>query len=268
MLIDAVRRAMIAIAKSPSKMGLIFTPEGWRQFSKVAREKSLEQIIADRKAAFSGGGWSHQDEVSTRRYESYDSYLEHQKTKLGLVHKRLVEKGENHISGFKERFEYLVELMPKSSVLCLAARMGHEVQALIQLGHFAIGIDLNPGESNRFVVTGDFHALQFADASLDCVFSNSLDHAFDIKRIASEVFRVLKPGGLFVVDLMDGYEEGALAGEFEALHWPTAKGFAEHIAVAGGFDLLRVSPSKPEHDFPHHQCVMRKRNDRLEGTEE
>ena len=48
------------------------------------------------------------------------------------------------------------------TVLCLAARIGTEVKAFLDLGCFAIGIDLNPGTDNRYVVHGDFHDLQFA----------------------------------------------------------------------------------------------------------
>jgi ubiquinone/menaquinone biosynthesis C-methylase UbiE len=137
---------------------------------------------------------------------------------------------------FRRRFEP-VPLAPHSSVLCLAARLGSEVEAFISLGHFAIGIDLNPGPDNPFVVSGDFHALQFADHSVDCVYTNSLDHAFDIEKITREVRRVLKPGGMFLLEAVAGHEEGYLVGPHDTTHWPTAAQFAATVARIGGFSI-------------------------------
>jgi ubiquinone/menaquinone biosynthesis C-methylase UbiE len=56
--------------------------------------------------------------------------------------------------------------------------------------------------------SGDFHCLQFPTASTDVVFTNSLDHAFDIKQVAIEVKRVLKPGGRLVLEIGRGLAEG------------------------------------------------------------
>ena len=53
----------------------------------------------------------------------------------------------------------------------------------IDHGAFAVGIDLNPGRDNRWVVIGDFHALQYADASVDVVYTNSFDHVFELERV-------------------------------------------------------------------------------------
>ena len=49
-------------------------------------------------------------------------------------------------------------------MLCLGARLGTEVRALHNLGYFAIGIDLNPGVDNPYVLMGDFHKLVFPTA--------------------------------------------------------------------------------------------------------
>lgn len=83
------------------------------------------------------------------------------------------------------------------AALCLGARQGC----------FAVGVDLNPGRDNRYVLPGDFHALQFADQSVDIVFSNSFDHAFDLTKLLREVTRVLRPGGLLVLEAGVGMEE-------------------------------------------------------------
>ena len=70
-----------------------------------------------------------------------------------------------------------------ASVLCLGARQGTEVKAFLDLGCFAVRIDLEPGAENQFVVQGDFHDLKFPTESVDIVFTNSLDHAFDPKKM-------------------------------------------------------------------------------------
>jgi SAM-dependent methyltransferase len=119
-------------------------------------------------------------------------------------------------------------------VLCLAARLGTEVRAFIDQGAFAVGVDLNPGKENHWVVVGDFHRLQYADASVDVVYTNSLDHVYDIERVLAEVRRVLKPGGAFLLEVSLGSEEGGGAGGFyEALEWPRADELIERIVSTG-----------------------------------
>src|SRR5690606_32891810 len=104
----------------------------------------------------------------------------------------------------------------------------------IDRGAFAVGIDLNPGRENRWVVVGDFHALQFADASVDVVYTNSLDHAFDLSPVLAEVRRVLKDDGDFVVEMGLGVEEGGQPGFYEALSWRRADELVARI-LEGGF---------------------------------
>jgi hypothetical protein len=80
----------------------------------------------------------------------------------------------NHPEVMAPRIEALKPLINTGgrTVLCLAAR--NESEAWTDADFLAIGIDLNPGENNRFVVVGDFHALQFRDGVFDVVFTNSL----------------------------------------------------------------------------------------------
>ena len=56
-------------------------------------------------------------------------------------------------------------------------------RALHDLGYFAIGIDLNPGDANPYVLPGDFHRIVFPDASLDAVYTNALDHVFSLEQV-------------------------------------------------------------------------------------
>ena len=88
-------------------------------------------------------------------------------------------------------------------VLCLGARLGGEVRALTRLGALAIGIDFNPGFRNPHVLWGDALSLQFADATFKVAYTNVLDHidASGIGVVTRHVYRVLKPGGILLVDI-------------------------------------------------------------------
>ena len=145
---------------------------------------------------------------------------------------------EVDLAEFIRRFAGCEVLKQAKSVLCLGARLGTEVKALHQLGYFAVGVDLNPGADNSFVLPGDFHHLVFADESIDAVYTNALDHAFDLSRVIGERGRVLRPGGLVIIDLLRGYEEGFVPGEFEAFHWARADGLIDRIIAIGRFEQL------------------------------
>jgi SAM-dependent methyltransferase len=270
-LLYAVKRSIDLGRRAPAKFLNLVKPSGWRSFlalmqegaaarRKAALPKEERQRLRQerRQRGFASDAWQHDQDISVRRYNSYEDYVAHQRSKLANVEHLLVETGEERVAKFRRRFELLTELPPHASVLCLAARLGHEVEAFIALGHFAIGIDLNPGTGNRHVVTGDFHALAFADDSVDCVFTNSLDHVFDLAKITSEISRVLKPGGYFVTELFGGYEEGFVAGDYEATHWRTAQGFGEKLAALGGLELT-LTRDLTSYAVPNGlQCIMRK----------
>ncbi len=203
-------------------------------------DKPIPKGRAERFKA--GDDWEH-GALSRRVYGSYQQYLDHQRSKLPNIQEKLEARAGEAVQNFRLRFE-MVALKPASSVLCLGARLGHEVMAFIDLGHFAVGIDLYPGEGNRHVVTGDFHQLVFADHSVDCVYINSLDHILELDLFLAEVNRVLKPDGVFIADIVRGYEEGFYAGKYEALHWPTTVAFANEIVRVGKFALVRSTDLK------------------------
>lgn len=183
-----------------------------RMFSRLKR--SIRKRLLFRKF---GDRWNDKQAFQNRSYDTYEAYLEHQKAKL-----------ETHDFGqydaefrkaLRERLAALDLDWKGRNVLCLAARIGSEVKAFLDLGAFAIGIDLNPGKENHYVVHGDFHNLQFAPGSVDVAYTNSLDHAFDVERIANEVVKVLKPAGLFIVEASRGQDDGVKPGFFESFFW-------------------------------------------------
>ena len=129
--------------------------------------------------------------LKRRQFASYEDYVDVQRSKLGFVDL------ENHEPRFREALANRIAasrfVSKGACVLCLGARLGGEVRAFLDCGCFAVGIDLNPGDNNSVVLHGDFHQLVFPDQSVDVVFTNSLDHCFDLNQVCREVLRVLKP---------------------------------------------------------------------------
>lgn len=191
------------------------------------------------KNIFDSRSWEKHDGVSRRVYKSYDEYVEHQKAKLATVGNPQ-RKRDRLRNALRERLESCPEVTRGSNVLCLAARFGGECEAFIDRGAFAVGIDLNPGPENRYVVTGDFHDIQFADASIDCVFTNSLDHVYEFERVMGEVRRVLKSGGVFIAEIAQGStdEHSHDAGEYESYWWDSTETLVSRI-TGSGFDMIR-----------------------------
>lgn len=178
-----------------------------------------------------------------RSYATYDDYIAHQQAKLALH--QFGDYDEKFRVALRERLTASAIDWRGRNVLCLAARIGTEVKAFLDLGAFAIGIDLNPGKGNRYVLHGDFHELQFADRSVDVVFTNSLDHAFDIDRIAKEIARVLKPNGVLIVEALRGRREGAQPGFFESFWWESIDELAAAFAKSGFVFEQRTPISYP-----------------------
>lgn len=176
--------------------------------------------------------------LGQRVYKDYDEYVSHQRAKLGTMD--LGEYDERYFNVLKERLAPLAakNIIREGDVaLCLAARLGTEVRAFLDYNCFAVGIDLNPGKNNKYVLTGDFHEIQFPQNSADIIFTNSLDHSLYFDRLISEIKRVLKPGGYLVLEIVRGIEEGGKVGYYEALAWPKIDSCLQQFTQAG-FQVL------------------------------
>lgn len=141
-----------------------------------------------------------------RAYLDYGQYLSHQAEKLRSLRDRIEPSDREYEAVLFERLSAMMEdrsvgPLAGRSVLCLGARLGGEVRAFKRLGALAIGVDIEPGERNPHVLFGDFHDLAFPDGCFDAAFTNAVDHAWDLRRLASEVVRVLKPGGCFLLEI-------------------------------------------------------------------
>ena len=205
-------------------------------------------------------GWLGIDDILYRReYGSYDEYLTIQGSKLANK-PGTVAKIDAAMSGaiFKTIGAIQEQLPASGNVLCLGARLGGEVEGFIAAGYFAVGIDINPGEGSRHVLLGDFHQLDFPDGSVDIVFTNSLDHAYDLKKLLGEVYRVLKPGGIFMTANKGGVEEpvwkNAKSDGYDCMEWTELTKLCEYIE-AQGFSMYHEFKIK---GFTPHGRLFRK----------
>ncbi|MBF0346143.1 MAG: class I SAM-dependent methyltransferase [Magnetococcales bacterium] len=196
------------------------------------------------------GGWKSTaiNGIRYRDYSDYDEYIAHQKAKWdemiaakgGLTAAEVV----SYRKKFFRRFRKLHSLIPLDArILCLGARQGTEVEVLRDLGFVhAQGIDLNPGPDNPWVVPGDFMNIDSPDGAVDLIYSNAVDHAFDLDRFFKEHSRVLKKDGYVLYDLAVE-SNGQGSGVFESVEWESD----EHIfhILLKNFDRVIHVASEP-----------------------
>lgn len=220
-----------------------------RWLGRLRRElrRIRSQLRKLRIGARLGGRWrGDEDALSRRVYPSYRDYLDHQRLKLDALRATSLERHDRRFAAaLLARLRASPIPLEGRSVLCLAARTGAEVRAFRETGASAIGIDLNPGPDNPWVIEGDFHDLRFGDGSFDVVYVNSLDHAYDLDRVLAEVARVLVDRGLLWAELGMGSEEGNPPGFYEALSWPSVDALVERIERAGFVDEGRRTFDAP-----------------------
>ena len=119
-------------------------------------------------------------------FKSYEEYLTLQKSKLDTFDER---------SLWLKEYEAVYKVLLRDCLtgfsfnkpincLCLGARRGTEVEIFNELGIFTVGIDLNPGKGNKYVVTGDASDIQYPENSINIVYTNSLDHFLRIETVS------------------------------------------------------------------------------------
>ena len=174
-----------------------------------------------------------------KEYKSYDEYMQQQKSKLddGLIEK---DWFRTYSTRYPKLLEYILvacKIKPKGwSVLCLGARTGTEVEFFCKQGAFAIGIDVNTGIDNKWVVTGDASQIQYPDECVDIVYTNALDHFLEIDKCLSEIKRVLRKGGYFA--LLIGTPEDAEKDKWGSTYWDSLDSVLNYLKDKYGFDTI------------------------------
>jgi SAM-dependent methyltransferase len=204
----------------------------WPQLARAAWREARGAPLAR------SGPWQSDGAFARRLFQSYDEYVLVQKSKLPFVEAKLRRREAAIVDDFHARFALCAGELSGRNVLCLGARLGAEVRAFIRLGFFAIGIDLNPGANNKYVCVGDFHDLQFADGTVDVIYSNAFDHVYDLEKVVREAHRVLAENGTLLLDIFKA--EKRPPGPYEALWWQDARALAEQICRIGSFRLVQL----------------------------
>jgi SAM-dependent methyltransferase len=176
--------------------------------------------------------FKEKDKFFSRSYNNYDDYIKHQKSKFIIRERYLSSNFEAKTENFYSDFKKIGDFSGKN-ILCLASRDGAEVKAFRKLNSYAIGIDLMYPKNSKFVHYGDFHEIPYPDGVFDYVFTNSLDHSFDINKILSEVKRVLNKDGTFLCNIVIGHAEGFKyfkEGPHESFTWSKRKDLVDKIS--------------------------------------
>lgn len=162
--------------------------------------------------------WRQDGGILMRQYANAETYRLHQASKLGKANQlKLAGHDERFRTVLTDRISALA--LPTGAALCLGARTGAEVQALLNLGWFALGLDLATTLSGaRFVLAGDMHHVQFPDASVDLVYTNAVDHAWDVGHFVQELRRLVKPSGHVLTEVPDG-TVASRPGAYESVAW-------------------------------------------------
>ena len=149
--------------------------------------------------------------IIQRKVDNYDQYIYDQGRKARELKDKLISAKSKRIRQFEGIFQKMKPHMNAGPVLCLGARTGCEVQAAINAGFAnSVGIDLHP--IGPVVIEADWHRMPFASGAFPNIFTNSLDHAADLYKLADEISRVLAINGRFVFSATD-------RSTMKAEHW-------------------------------------------------
>ena len=198
--------------------------------------------------------------LQSKRYDSYQEYIEHQKSKAppgGDLYARLLgDLWEDNCAGFRKKFLQIQEVLHgKRSALCLGARTGEEVFVLSEMGIDSIGIDLHPCLPR--VIEGDVHNLPFPDLKFDFVFSNIFDHVLYPKRFLAELDRVLMAGGHGLLHLSVCKDEGVHpdADPWASTFLSSSSVVREMLSQLGDYEFLADEPLRQE-NWPSYWTLL------------
>ena len=190
-----------------------------------------------------------------KQYSSYDEYKSHQSEKTTRIVKE--KSRREYLSRKKklsDRLKTLVDgnfISKGQKVLCLGARTGEEVEVFREFGTDAIGVDLVP--CPPLVVEGDFHNLPFESKSFDVLYTNCFDHVFDVDKFIESMMKVLKDGGIIVLDV---YLKDALFKSLEVMYVDSSEDIENKFCKDFKFTLLHKDENAPKLYRKKHICIQ------------
>lgn len=150
---------------------------------------------------------------------------------------------------------YLRSMQPKADAVILHLSPEQKIFSELQKMGRVITADLFPGfykSVDEKVQHQDLNALEYADASFDLVAGNHiLEHIPDDRRAMREIFRVLKPGGIAILQvpysntldstiespsINDPKQQSALFGQRDHVRIYALEDYVERL-ISAGFDV-------------------------------
>jgi len=191
--------------------------------------------------------------TNLNNHKSYENYLTHQQVKTKdpqKIKKWLNNEWEIKYNGFKNIFNRNYKyLKNKNNALCLGARTGQEVKALIDLGIKTIGIDLV--EFLPYTIKGDIHNLKYKEGEFDLLFTNIMDHSLYPQKFCLEMQRVCSIHGIIIIHFQ--------LGESQDKYTETIINDPE--IIISYFDKVSILESRKInniHDFLDWEIILRK----------
>lgn len=176
--------------------------------------------------------------IAHRAFSDYEQYVYLQggkaRARAAFLLAHLPKNTKHYEKLFRKASSHLIH----GPILCLGARTGAESLGAVAAGFAgSVGIDLHP--VGPTVLHGDWHALQFADASFANIYTNSLDHCLYLDKLASEAKRVLVADGRFYLmatNRRTTVEDWKSGHKNEGLFWETSDHLRDAICDYG-FDV-------------------------------
>ncbi len=184
----------------------------------------------------------NKNNLKKRKYPSYNTYKFHQKMKTFFRWERLMSGYEINLKKFEIEFSKFKSTDIKiDNILCVAARLGTEVHALRNLDYNAIGIDIIYPKNSKYVHYGEFEEIPYPNNSFEAIYSNSIDHVYDLKKTLFEFNRIIKSEGYLLLRLMKGFEEGfEMDGAYESFAWAKTDDLLNEIKKHINFELVKT----------------------------
>lgn len=133
-------------------------------------------------------------------------------------------------------------------VLCVGCRNDDEIKYFRKCGAgHVVGIDLY--QAGPDILTMDMHDLKFPDSSVDVLYSrHSFEHSYDTRKAAMEFVRVLKPGGVVVIEVPGKHKGGGDYNYFNDIDDVTVA-FEPHIAEYLWYEYSRKEDNTDKLDI-------------------
>ena len=146
--------------------------------------------------------------IQIKQYNNYTEYLTHQREKTANPTNRkiwLSKEWSPKIKLFEKFFQHTILKYPKikgQKAIGLGARTGQEIQAMLNVGLNAIGIDIVP--CKPLVIAGDIHNIPFKDNTFYFAYSNMFDHVLYPDIFVKEIQRIVCHEGLVLLHIATG----------------------------------------------------------------